>query len=156
LFGPWIFGLRGLPDGWSLKTVEVNGVDVTDTGREFTGGEQPLTARIVVTDQATEVGGYVTGGAGPAEGAHVVIFPEDRTKWTYPSRYIQSAQVDVQGRYVVRGLPPDVPYLAVAVDYADEGETGDPEFLDVVKERATRLSLEAGERKALDLRVTVR
>ena len=37
----------------------------------------------------------------------------------------------------IRALPPDDRYLAVAVDYLEEGEAGDPEFLEQIRASAT-------------------
>jgi hypothetical protein len=55
--------------------------------------------------------------------------------------------------FKIRALPPDEQYLAVAVDYLEDGEGGDPEFLEQIKERATQLLLGEGEVKALNLRL---
>jgi hypothetical protein len=59
---------------------------------------------------------------------------------------------DQDGRYKVRNLPP-ADYLAIALDYVQQGEWGDPAFLERMKSRATSFRLAAGETKALDLRL---
>ena len=69
----------------------------------------------------------------PAADYTVVVFPEDATKWSPPSRYVKSARPDQQGLIKIVGLPPDDRYLAVAVDYLEEGGAADPEFLDLIK-----------------------
>ena len=44
-------------------------------------------------------------------------------------------------------------YLAVAVDYVPQGESGDPELLDRLKSKAKRFSLGDGETQTLDLKL---
>jgi hypothetical protein len=60
------------------------------------------------------------------------------------------------GTYQVTGLPPSLDYRAVAVDYLEDGEETDPEFLKRMRDRAARFSLREGERRALDLRLLQR
>jgi len=56
----------------------------------------------------------------------------------------------------VRGLPPGAGYLAAAINYLEEGEAEDPEFLAGLRERATSLSLREGETKTIELRLIER
>lgn len=81
----------------------------------------------------------------------MVVFPEDSSKWTYPSRYVRTARSDDQGLFRIRGLPPDGGYRAIAVDYLEDGESADPELLQRMKDRATSFSLREGETRDLEL-----
>ena len=54
------------------------------------------------------------------------------------------------------GLPPDDRYLAVAVDYLEEGGASDPVFLNAIKGRASRFSLDAGTPVTVDLTIVGR
>jgi hypothetical protein len=65
-------------------------------------------------------------------------------------------RADDQGAFRIAGLPGDERYLAVAVNYLEDGEGTDPEFLEQMRERATAFSLSDGERKAIGLRVIER
>ena len=155
--GERLFRVVGLPPSWTMKAVLLNGNDLIDKPMEFRGTEEVTGLQILVTDRVTEVTGKVTTGKGePTREYTVIIFPDDSSKWSYPSRYIRSGRADQEGIFKIRGLPPDEQYFAVAVDYLEEGEGGDPEFLDQVKERATRVSLGEGEVKALDLKLITR
>jgi hypothetical protein len=58
--------------------------------------------------------------------------------------------------YTVRALPPGQRYLAVAVDYLEQGEQQDPEFLERIRSRASSVSLSDGDQKALDLTLVKR
>jgi Carboxypeptidase regulatory-like domain len=157
LRGRRLFRVNGLPPTWVVHAVRLNGQDVTDTGVEFKGEASGEGLEIVLTDRVSEINGKVTTERGePTREYTVVVFPEDNAKWTFPSRYVRAARADQEGLFKIRGLPPEERYLAVAVDYLEEGEGGDPQFLGDIKERATRVSLGEGEVKALDLKLIQR
>jgi hypothetical protein len=139
--------------GWAVKSITVDGEDVTDTGIEF-NGEDVEGIDIVLTQKLTEVAGAVTDGRGSnVADAVVVVFADDREKWTPTTRFIMTARPDQEGRYKVRGLPPGR-YLAAAIDYLEPGEERDPELLDRLRPRATRVTLGEGEMKQLDMKVS--
>lgn len=157
LFGARVIRVNGLPQNWMLKSVMVGGVDVSDTPFDFKSTQDFKDAQIILTDKITEVTGKVSGAAtGAVLDYTVVIFPDDEAKWTGPSRYIRSARPDQQGMFKIRSLPPHARYLAVAVDYLEEGEANDPEFLTEMKAKASTLSLGDGESKAVDLKLITR
>jgi hypothetical protein len=155
--GQRLFRLNGLPPSWTVKAVMLNGDDITDKAVEFRGSEEISGVQILVTDRVTEITGKVSDTRGePTRDYTVIVFPEDASKWGFPSRYIRSARADQDGMFKIRALPPDEQYLAVAVDYIEDGEGGDPDFLTQMKDRAMRLSIAEGETKALDLRLITR
>src|SRR5262249_47466432 len=51
------------------------------------------------------------------------------------------------------GLPPGS-YFATALDYLQQGESDDPEFLERLTERATRVDVSESNIKTIDLRLT--
>jgi hypothetical protein len=66
---------------------------------------------------------------------------------------LRTVRTDEQGAFRIAGLPGDERYLAVAVDYLEDGAGTDPEFLERMRERATSFTLNEGERKAIALRL---
>jgi carboxypeptidase family protein len=143
-----------LPTGWGLKAVRQHGTDVTDTGIEFRPNEDVGDIEVELTNKPTEVSGVVTNSRSePVKDYTVVVFARDRERWGYMSRYFQSSRPDQDGRYKVKALPAGE-YFAVAVDYVEPGEANDPEFLDRVKTRAVSFSLNDGETKTLDLKIS--
>jgi hypothetical protein len=157
LFGPRLIRVNGLPQEWVLEAVIVAGSDVTDRPVDFQPSAAIENAQIVLTDRVTQVAGTVSDRDGkPSRDFTVVVFPEDETKWAPPSRYVRSARPDQQGLIKIRGLPPGDRYLAVAVDYLEEGGASDPEFLDLMKNRATRFRLEQGASATVDLKLIER
>ncbi|MBI4266507.1 MAG: carboxypeptidase regulatory-like domain-containing protein [Acidobacteria bacterium] len=157
LFGQGLVRVNGIPQGWTLKSVTVGDTDVTDTPLLFRPGDEIRGAQILLTNRITALTGTVlTRDGQPTRDYAVVVFPDNETKWTAPSRYIWSTRPDQQGIFKMQGVPASSRYRAVAVDYLEEGEANDPEFLAYVKAVATPFSLGDGESKSLELRLVER
>lgn len=159
LTGPSSLTVEGLPDNWAVKAILLDNVDVTDRPIDlFT--DRGTAIRVVLTDRVTELTGSVASGSfAPADAntdATVVIFTDDESKWAYPSRFVRSVRARDDGTFQIAGLPPSLDYRAVAVDYVEDGEETDPQFLKRMRDRAARFSLREGERRALDLRLIQR
>lgn len=158
LNGTGYLSVAGLPEGWAVRSMIADGEDVTDRLLDFTRG-QSLNLRVVLTDRVTTVIGIVADSVrepGQRANQNVVVFPEDSSKWTPGSRHLRTVRTDDQGTFRITGLPPGERYLAVAVDFLEDGEGTDPEFLEQVRSRATGFSLADAERRALDLRLLQR
>ena len=136
-----------------LKSVRLNGIDVTDTGVEFRPNEDVNGVEIELTNQVNSLSGIVTDTRGKAVTDYTVItFARDRERWGATSRFLNSGRPDQEGKYKLTYLPPG-DYYAVAVDYVEQGAQTDPEFLERLKERATEFSISETETKNLDLKL---
>jgi Carboxypeptidase regulatory-like domain len=154
LFGSRLFNLQGLPAGWELKSVELNGADILDTPTDLNGVDQRSQLRLVATNRLTELSGSVVGQpAGKTENCSVLIFSEDSRRWSVPSRYIRVARVD-RGQFMFRGLPPGR-YLAIASGDMTRESAEDPQFLESLRFEATPVLLETAESKSLQLTLSV-
>jgi hypothetical protein len=149
LIGARTFRFEQLPSGWIVKSVSANGVDVTDAFLEFRGIEE-VSLRVVLTSRVTQLTGMVLSNRS-TRGAGIVLFPDDRSKWTPTSRYVRTARADEKGQFTLRGLPGNERYLAVALDYLETGEQLDPDFLNRLRPLATSVTLAEGEQKQFDL-----
>jgi hypothetical protein len=158
LFGSRLLRLNGLPQEWMLESVVVDGRDVTDRPVEFTPNSEITGARIVVTDRVTEVSGSVTApdGKSGSRDFTVIVFPDEETGWVSPSRFVRSGRPDQQGLFKIRALPPHDRYLAVAVDYLEQGEETDSELLASLKGQATAFRLRPGDTATLTLKLVAR
>jgi hypothetical protein len=149
--------VEGLPDNWAVKAIMLDNDDVTDRLIDLKNRPQ-ASVRVVLTDRVTDVVGAISaasfGDASSNEGT-VIVFANDPAKWSPPSRFVRIARTTEKGVFQLTGLPPEE-YLAVAVDYLEDGEETDPDFLKRMRERATRFSLREGERRAIDLRLIQR
>jgi hypothetical protein len=153
LSGTRLIRTAGLPTGWSLQAVIVEGVDVTDTPIDFGAVRTVEGIHVVVTDRQTVVAGAVTDARGSAVSNYVaVLFAEDAARWGFQSRFVASARPDQEGRFRVTGLPPGR-YLAVALDWIEDGGWTDPEVLERLRPLAASVTLGEGETKALNLNV---
>ena len=149
--GSRLVRVYGLPSSAALKSVRANGIDITDDGLEI-GQADVSDVEIVVTTTPTKVTGSVTDGAGTAVRDYVVvIFPEDKRRWTAPmNRFVVSAKPGADGAFTVTALPPGN-YLAVALLSADAGEWAEPDNLDRLRAKATPFTLADRENKNLVL-----
>jgi hypothetical protein len=152
LFDPRLFRAN-LPQGWTLKAVLLGGQDITDTPVVVPPGQTLSGLQMVITERMSEVSGLVTDAKGvPVTDVTVVVFPADESRWTYQSRFIRAARPDQEGRYQIRGLPPHDRYLVVTVQGLEDGQAGDPEFLERMRDQGSSFSLDDGQTRALDLR----
>jgi protocatechuate 3,4-dioxygenase beta subunit len=155
LSGMRLIRIANAPPGWMLKSVRLNGTDITDAGNEFKPGETATGLEIVLSPRGTTVAGGVTTSDGtPLKDYTVVIFSDSPEHWRLPmTRWVTGARPDQDGRFKVQNLPAGS-YYAVAIDYLPQGEWGDPEVLERLKEKARRFSLDEGGSQSLDLRLS--
>jgi hypothetical protein len=147
--------INGQMPGWYLKAVMLDGEDITDGGVEFTPGRSYDGLQIIFSRKTTDLSGIVSDDRGkPVLDATVVIFPANRELWTYSSRYMRTARPDTNGKYSLKSMPPSDDYLIIAVQNLEQGQGSDPEFLSRAAEEAKRLSLNEGETKAFDIRLS--
>jgi len=141
--------------GWYLKAVLYDGTDITDTGMEFAPGRTYEGLQVIFTRKTTDLSGALTDDRGrPIVDATVVVFPADQNKWTYSSRYVRTARPDTNGKYNFKSLPPGDDYLIIAVQNLESGQGSDPDFLTRAKEEGKSFSLNEGETKALDIKLS--
>ena len=154
LSGRRILRAANLPPGWTLKSVRLNGDDVTDTGVEFKSGQDVSGLEIVATSTLTEISGSVTAPNGAAiKDYTVIVFSDDPQHWSLPfSRWVSGARPDQEGRFRFRNLPAGS-YNIIAVEYVEAGAWGDPELLERLKTRARRITLADGGTERLDLKL---
>ncbi len=152
--GQFRVSLLGQVAGWSVRTVRYRGSDVTDAGIEFRPNEDVTEVEVELTNKVTEVRGLVTNGKSQAVTDYsIVVFPQDRSKWTPNSRYVRTGRPDQDGRFKVNGLPPGE-YHIVALDYLDtSGDWNDAESLDRLRAKAASFSINEGETKSIDLKI---
>ena len=151
--GAFQLEVHGLPESWTVQSATVDGIDATETPIAL-GPSREVTARVVLTSRVTDVRGTVRRTAAP-RATKVVVFPEDPALRSR-ARRVRTAAVDAEGTFQIIGLPPGDRYLAVAVDYLEDGEGADPDFLAAAASRSTAFALGDGERRVLDLTVVTR
>jgi hypothetical protein len=147
----------GTANGWQLKAVRVNGMDMTDSGIEIDSpGARGI--EIELTNRRQQVSGSVSDANGARVKDYIVVmFAQERARWTAPfNRYLARVQAGDDGLFKVGSLPAG-DYYAIALDSADVSQWQDPEFLEGLIRQASSVSLAPGDTRTLDLKLfTVR
>lgn len=142
------------PRGWHLKSVTLDGEDVTETPLPLVAGTNITGVRVLLTQTKSTLSGAVRDDRGAVVlDATVIVFPDDETRWSSSTRRIRTSRPDTQGRFEMTGLPPGTDYRIAAVQGLEDGQAFDPEFLAGLRDRAERLSLAESETKAVDLKL---
>ena len=109
--------------------------------------------RIVVSDRPASVRGRLVDDKGaPIAAATVVVFARDAQKWFEESRWVRAARPDQQGNYRIEGLPPGE-YLAVALEYVEEGTWNDAAFIESLRPHGEPFTLTEGEARTVTLKL---
>ena len=156
--GRYTLGLNGRPPaGWVLRSVVVNGVDVTDSTFEIRRGENIDNAVLTLTDRPAEISGMLqdTSGA-PAPEYVLIVFSADSKQWLPRSRRTQHVRPDIRGRFIARDLPAG-DYLISAVTDVEDGQWHDPAFLATLAAASpVKVTVAEGEKKTQDIRIAGR
>jgi hypothetical protein len=154
LRGTQRLALTGLPRGWWVKSVRVNGQDALE-GLDFGTGRQWTGLEVVVNNRPAFIGGQVTTAAGqPAADYVVLAFPQDfdaRANLQLPG-FSAMSRPDQSGTWVVESLRPgDYFVLATSPGAVDMSVFDDPEALQALSERARRVTVREGDQQVLNL-----
>jgi hypothetical protein len=141
VFGSSRLSLAPLPSGWSLRSIEHEGIDLVDTPLDMSGDQQLNGIVILLSKSMPKVRGTLLDDAGaPTEGS-AILFPEDQARWSEQSRLIKSARPDASGAFEFRNVVPGE-YLIAPVDYVRENEWWDPAFLQGLRDAAKRVRVD--------------
>lgn len=151
--GPGEFLFRATtPPAWTLKSITMNGDDITDVPMRVTESARLTAVTIVLTDRVTDVSGTVAGNRGEQLKDYVVIVqPAEPKEGAAATRYIRMTRPDQEGRFRLHALPPGR-YVAAAVESLEQGREWDPEFARRVRESGTAFTLSEGQMLAVFLK----
>jgi hypothetical protein len=153
--GTYLIGLPSFSSRYvSVASVTSAGREIRDTGLDTSAGRDIDDVVITLTENVTSIQGTMHGDA--AAGAAVIVFPVDRARWVdygIDPHLIKSKAADNAGVFLIKGLP-EGEYFAVAVDRSQHDAWTNPKFLEAASVVATRIALNWGDRKSLDLQVS--
>ena len=160
------FSLVGVPSGrfriapptpavaanWSMKSAMLQGQDVLDEPFEVMGTDlSGLT--ITFTDKVSEINGSLEDVSGrPAPDFYVIVFPVDQKYWMQGSRRIKTARPGLDGKYVIRGLPPGT-YRIGAVTDVETNDWFEAWFLQQLLPASAEITISDGEKKSFPLKI---
>ena len=144
LFGPHYLRPQNIPSGWMLKSVQLDGTDITDTPFDFRTGNNMTGAVVTLTDRLSEITGSVRDARGQSAADYVlVVFPEDAKLWGAASRFVQTTRPNQNGVFSIKGLPAGR-YLAAVVPSLENGLQNDRAVLERLRTGAEGFSLTEG------------
>ncbi|MEO5739012.1 MAG: carboxypeptidase-like regulatory domain-containing protein [Vicinamibacterales bacterium] len=139
--------------GWGLKSVTLNGADITDTPLDVASLGDVSGIEITLTDTLSMLSGSVTNAQrAPVKDYVVVILPDRLREGALPQRFTRAIRPDQDGRYQTRGLPAG-DYLAVALSALEAGDEWDPAFRKQIEPIAKRFRLMDGQTATVDLQL---
>ena len=145
LAGPQMIRVQGVPVGWALKSIVVEGVDITHAPYDFRPGNSVTGMVITLTDRLSEIAGSVRDGRGQAVADYVLVaFAEDAKLWGAQSRFVQTTRPNQNGTFSIKGLPAGR-YLAAVVPALENGLQSDPAVLEQLRSIARSFSLAEGQ-----------
>jgi hypothetical protein len=149
--GTFTLNLMQAPN-WMIKSVKHNGANLLENGLEVRTGEDIENLQVEVTDRFPELSGSVADERGrPVLEFTTIAFPQQPAQ---PGSMARSSigRPDQDGRFKIRPLPAGS-YYVVAVDYVEQGQWLDPEYLERLRPSATRVTIGDAEAKSIDLKV---
>jgi len=135
---------------WRLNRVIYGGVDVGDAGLDVAPNVAIENVVVEMTNASVELTGRVIDrDSRSVRDCFVIVFAQDADRWTVQTRYLGVTQPRNDDRYRLRLLPGE--YFAVAMTDVPAGAWTDRDFLLLARERASTVSIAAGEAQTLDL-----
>jgi hypothetical protein len=151
LIGPRFIRAGGLPPGWAVRSITLDGTDITDVAFDFKPGSPPQSMVVTLTDRVTQLTGMVRSPSGqPASDYVLLVFPEDQALWGAQSRHVAVARPNQNGTFSINGLPP-ARYLAIVLPSLENGTQQDAALLSQLRSRAQNVTLTDGQTLNLNL-----
>jgi protocatechuate 3,4-dioxygenase beta subunit len=151
--GRVFFGVN-TPPAWVLKSVTLDGENITDEPLDLT--DTPSVSGVVIrmTDKLTQISGQVSDDRGRAVRDYVVVIqPTEQKEPIVASRWVRAVRAGTNGRFETRGMRPGR-YLATAIDSLEQGRQFAPEFQEQLRRGGREFSVREGESVTLDLELT--
>ncbi len=152
--GRYVVRVGGILPDWTLKSVTVDGRDVSDSPLDLRASDVN-TVIITFTDRPTKLNGVARTAEGSADAdAVVVVFPVDQSAWSdygYNPRRVRSTHAGRDGSYTIAGLPAGDYYVA-AIHEDTTPQWQEPRALEALARAATQVRLGDGDTRTQDLK----
>jgi len=145
--GPARLSISLVTDAFYVKSITLNGQDVTNQPLNVVKNGQLDGVQMVISLVDAQLSGRVAPDANPQPGAPspaVVLFPDTQASIQGPARV---AHVNGSGQFTIRGIAPGN-YRIVAVRNLAEGSESDPGFLTAVQGQAGQIAVAARKANA--------
>lgn len=150
---PLAVGVQGLPDGWVVKAVRLDGRDITHVAVDFAGAATTSPLEIVLTNRVARPLVRVTDDRGlPVTLPLVVAMPADPSRWRLGTRPVM-AKPALDGALKLEALLPGDYFLAALPSYEFSILMRDPGRVESLAAVATRVRIAEGQTGTIDLRL---
>ena len=148
------YGLRtGVPNQY-MKSVTVNGEDITDVAHEFKASDRVV---ITMTSRVSTIEGEVADlRETPLPEVGIILFSEDKASWRLNSVWTKRGSLDAKGHFRIPGLLPGRYYLAALPRQRltlAPGSDADTAFFEQLAKEATGIVVGVDEQRTVDLRL---
>jgi hypothetical protein len=149
---PLYLVLRGLPDGWALKSVRYGNRDVTSEATDFTAGRVDRLQLVVTIRTASPSVKVVNERGEDVPASRVIAMPADPRQWT--ARFARTPATPAAGSVSPMGamLPGEYLFAALSIDDY-QLLMRNPSRLPSLAAVATKVMLGPGDTRVLALRV---
>jgi hypothetical protein len=147
--GQVLFRPVSMPATQILKSVTLNGVDITDRPYDTNNGD--LAGLEILLGEPAQINGTAKNTRGePMRDFRVALFPAHAKPSSLTTRFMRTGSADPNGRFQLIQLPAGE-YLGVAVESLERGEEWDPAFQQRFLPAARRFTLKEGQTLTIDL-----
>jgi hypothetical protein len=140
--------------GWTVKSIDLDGEDVTDEPIDLTS--RPAVSGVVIrlTDKTTQISGRVSDSRDQRTRECAVVFQSaDVREPLVASRLMRVVRCDSSGAFQTSGMRPGR-YVVTAVTSVDQGYQYEPEFQQQLRRASESFTIREGETITLDLKLT--
>jgi hypothetical protein len=139
--------------GWVIKSISLDGEDVTDEPLELTGKQSVAGVVIRLTDKLTQISGKVSDARGQGARECTVVFQTAEAHETVvASRLLRMVRCDSKGSFQMRGMRPGR-YVVTVVTSIEQGQQFEPEFQKQLRSAGQSFAIREGETMTLDLKL---
>jgi hypothetical protein len=137
-----------------VKSISLDGEDVTDEPIDFTGKPSVTGLVIRLTDKLTQISGKVSDARGQDTRECTVVFQTaEEHEPVVASRLLRMVRCDAKGSFQTRGMRPGR-YVVTVVTSIEQGQQFEPEFQKQLRSAGRSFAIREGETMTLDLKLT--
>ncbi len=156
LLGECELRVSQLPPGFELQAiVDADGRDLTDAPIVFDANVDLDAVRVIVTDRVARLSGTVVDRDRTAiTNYSLLVLPDDPARLRNPRRWAHWVRPNHLGRFTVDLLAGDYRVAVVGPDEVDDSEWFNADYFEPFRDRATRVTVAARERRSVTLTAT--